>query len=92
MNNYIAPPVREYITVLHDKSHSGCHGILWIVRVLLILIILLLPSVAAAEGVNDFTFSHLGLADGLNSQRIYSLKQTDDGAVWLNYREFCGPI
>lgn len=88
MNNSVAPPVREYITVLHDKPHSSCHGILWIVRVLLILIILLLPSVAAAVGVNDFTFSHLGLADGLNSQRIYSLKQTDDGAVWLTTESF----
>lgn len=38
---------------------------------------------AAGYDVSDFTFSHLGIADGLNRQRIYSLKQTDDGAVWM---------
>lgn len=47
-----------------------------------------LPIVAAALHVSDFTFSHLGLADGLNSQRIFSLKQTDDGAVWLTTKSF----
>lgn len=47
-----------------------------------------LPAVAAALHVNDFTFSHLGLTDGLNSQRIFSLKQTDDGAVWLTTQSF----
>lgn len=47
-----------------------------------------LSTVAAALRVNDFTFSHLGLADGLNSQRIYSLKQTSDGAVWLTTKSF----
>lgn len=38
---------------------------------------------AASFDVSDYTFAHLGLADGLSSQRIYSLKQTDDGAVWI---------
>lgn len=52
-------------------------------KLFLIFIILWLPAVAAALEVSDFTFSHLGLVDGLNSQRIYSLKQTDDGAVWI---------
>lgn len=47
-----------------------------------------LSAVAAALHVNDFTFSHLGLTDGLNSQRIFSLKQTDDGAVWLTTQSF----
>lgn len=47
-----------------------------------------LSTVAAALRVNDFMFSHLGLADGLNSQRIYSLKQTDDGAVWMTTKSF----
>ncbi len=47
-----------------------------------------LSAVAAALHVNDFTFSHLGLTDGLNSQRIFSLKQTEDGAVWLTTQSF----
>lgn len=76
------------MTVLHGESCSLCHEGLWIVRILLISTILLLPSVATAIGVSDFTFSHLGLTDGLNSQRIYSLKQTDDGAVWLTTESF----
>lgn len=88
MNNGTVPSVREYMTVLHGESCSLCHEGLWIVRILLISTILLLPSVATAIGVSDFTFSHLGLTDGLNSQRIYSLKQTDDGAVWLTTESF----
>lgn len=88
MNDNIAPPVSKQTTILHDKPHSLCHGRLWIVRFLIISIILLLPSVATPLDVSDFTFSHLGLADGLNSQRIYSLKQTDDGAVWLTAGNF----
>ena len=32
--------------------------------------------------VTDFTYSHLGQGDGLCSQRIYSILQTSDGALW----------
>lgn len=75
--------------VSNDKPHSHCYCRLWIVRFLLIILIILqLPSMAPALGVSDFTFLHLGLADGLNSQRINSLKQTDDGAVWLTTGSF----
>lgn len=56
----------------------------------LILIMLPLPSVAAKYEVGDFTFSHLGLADGLGSRRIYSFKQTDDGAVWFTTKSCVG--
>ena len=35
-----------------------------------------------ALDVNDFTFKHLTHSDGLCSQRIYSIKQTTDGALW----------
>ena len=35
-----------------------------------------------ALDVNDFTFKHLTHSDGLCSQRIYSIKQTADGALW----------
>lgn len=89
MNKSIAPLDRESTTEINDRPYSLCHGGLYVVRILLLLaIILLFPSVTSALGVNDFTFSHLGLADGLNSQRIYSLKQTDDGAVWLTTESF----
>ena len=89
MNKSIAPLDRESTTEINDRPYSLCHGGLHVVRTLLLLaIILLFPSVTSALGVNDFTFSHLGLADGLNSQRIYSLKQTDDGAVWLTTESF----
>lgn len=89
MNKSIAPLDRESTTEINDRPYSLCHGGLHVVRILLLLsIILLFPSVTSALGVNDFTFSHLGLADGLNSQRIYSLKQTDDGAVWLTTESF----
>lgn len=37
---------------------------------------------SVALDVNDFTFKHLTHSDGLCSQRIYSIKQTTDGALW----------
>lgn len=55
----------------------------WILYLFLILIMLPLPSVAAEYDVSDFTLSHLGIAEGLNSRRIYSFKQAEDGAVWF---------
>ena len=36
----------------------------------------------SAQKVSDFTFFHIGQADGMESQRIYSILQTSDGAVW----------
>ena len=47
-----------------------------------ILSLLLSGIPAVALDVNDFTFKHLTHSDGLCSQRIYSIKQTSDGAVW----------
>ena len=35
-----------------------------------------------AQNVDVFTFSHLGMSDGMCSQRIYSICQTGDGALW----------
>ena len=32
--------------------------------------------------INDFTFSHLGVAEGLDNQRIFSIVQTPSEAVW----------
>lgn len=49
------------------------------------IILFLLQMVALgvnAQKVQDFTYSHLGQAEGLSSQRIYSIRQTEDGAVW----------
>lgn len=35
-----------------------------------------------AQGVADFTFNHIGQDEGMYSQRVYSIVQTDDQAVW----------
>ena len=32
--------------------------------------------------INDFTFSHLGVTEGLDNQRIFSICQTPSGAIW----------
>lgn len=40
-----------------------------------------------ALSVQDFTYSHLGQTDGLGSQRIYSILQTEDGAVWWSTKD-----
>ena len=49
---------------------------------LLVSCLLFLSLRGAAQEAADFTFRHLGQANGLRSQRIYSIVQTDDGAVW----------
>ena len=49
---------------------------------MLAALLFLLGIQAIALDVNDFTFKHLTHSDGLCSQRIYSIKQTSDGAVW----------
>ena len=43
---------------------------------------ILTSAVSYALDVNDFTFKHLTHSDGLCSQRIYSITQTSDGAIW----------
>ena len=53
----------------------------------LVLMTLLMTTMGSAFGsnqlqVNDFTFSHLGRAEGLDNQRIFSICQTPSGAVW----------
>ena len=32
--------------------------------------------------VKDFTFSHIGRAEGMGSQRIFSICETQNGAIW----------
>ena len=48
---------------------------------LLCLFIYFIQSLYAQQ-VKDFTFFHLGQADGMYSQRVYTIQQTDDGALW----------
>jgi len=53
----------------------------------LVLMTLLMTTMGSAFGsnqlqVNDFTFSHLGRAEGLDNQRIFSICQTPSGAIW----------
>lgn len=54
-----------------------------VARMVMVFAILCLPFRALALSVNDFTFSHLDMSNGLMNQRIYSLRQTADGAVWI---------
>ena len=48
---------------------------------------LLSTSELRALEADSFTYSHLGLADGLYSQRIYSICQTKDGALWWSNKK-----
>lgn len=90
MNIKTEPKVLEYKMNLHlhGKPHLNRCERLWIVMFLIVSVMTLSPAVATALGIGDFTFSHLGSAEGLNSQRIYSLKQTDDGGVWMTTQRF----
>ena len=47
----------------------------------------LAAATSTAQKVDDFTYTHLGLADGLCSQRIYTIRQTADGAVWWSNKD-----
>ncbi len=53
-------------------------------RLTLLLLCLLLFTCwsLSAQETADFTFSHVGQGQGIHSQRIYSIQQTQDGAVW----------
>lgn len=48
----------------------------------LLFCLLLLTCNLLAQETHDFTFFHVGQGDGMHSQRIYSIQQTQDGAVW----------
>lgn len=59
-----------------------------ITTLLVSLSLLLLPVLSAtAQVVDDFTITHIGAAEGLSSQRIYDIRQTDDGAVWWSNKD-----
>lgn len=53
-------------------------------RLLIPLVIATLFSVLPVRAlqVDDFTFYHIGRANGLDNQRIFSICQTSSGAVW----------
>lgn len=51
-------------------------------RYLIVSLCLLLCAQSYGINVRDFTYKHLTQADGLCSQRIYSICQTGDGAIW----------
>lgn len=52
-----------------------------------LLLFLLILQRVAAQDVQDFTFTNLQKADRLRSQRIYSICETSDGALWWSSKE-----
>lgn len=46
------------------------------------LLLLLAQGRVTAQEVGGFTFSHIGQAEGMHSQRVYGIVQTSDGALW----------
>ena len=55
--------------------------------ILLWCLTFLLTGVADAQAIQDFTFSHLGADEGLLNQRIYTIWQTADHALWWSSKE-----
>lgn len=53
----------------------------------LVLVFFTVLMKAGAQEVRDFTFSHIGSLEGLCSQRIYSIVQATDGALWWSSKE-----
>lgn len=69
-----------YFHLCPDKAHMKNY----ILRPFLSVTLLMLFSVAYGQTIDikDFTYSHLSKSDGLHNQRIYSIIQTNDGAIW----------
>ena len=40
-----------------------------------------------AQDVTVFTYSHLGKSEGMLSERVYSLRQSNDGALWWSTKK-----
>ena len=55
-------------------------------RILIVLWPLGCGMTAHALTISQFTASHLGMADGMHSQRVYSLCQEADGSVWWSVK------
>ena len=54
----------------------------WVGKIALIIVTLLSVLPAEALQVDDFSFFHIGKANGLDNQRIFSICQTSSGAIW----------
>lgn len=57
------------------------------IRLLHTILLLMACCLLQAQEVDEFTFSHIGQADGMHSQRIYSILQTNDGALWWSSKQ-----
>ena len=57
------------------------------IKTLLLYVALLFPQYSTAQQVRDFTYSHIGQEEGLGNQRIYTIRQTDDKALWWSTKE-----
>lgn len=51
------------------------------------LLLLACASVVDGQSVKDFTFTHLDKRDGMVSQRVWSICQTADGALWWSTKK-----
>lgn len=56
-------------------------------RIFLLLVLQCCVMHVTALDVRDFTYTHLGTSEGLSSQRIYSLVQSPDGALWWSNKD-----
>lgn len=54
------------------------------------VLLLGLSTYTFALNVKDFTYSHLGKAEGMDNQRIFSLCQTKSGAIWWSSKTGVG--
>ena len=58
-------------------------------RLLVLSLFLLIANAGSvvAQSVKDFTFTHLDKRDGMLSQRVWSICQTADGALWWSTKK-----
>lgn len=54
--------------------------------ILTFLFLAICPLAVGALDLRNFSFAHLGMQEGISGQRVYSLQQSEDGALWWTTR------
>lgn len=57
------------------------------IHYIVLFFILLIASDAESQTVKDFSYTHLGKRDGMVSQRVWSICQAADGALWWSTKK-----
>lgn len=54
------------------------------------ILLLLITSIGYALDVRDFSYSHLSKANGMDNQRVFSICEAENGAIWWSTKSSVG--